>query len=78
MSSHLSSRRTHTFSFERGTPVHTVEYNPFINSQLAPRNCGPCVVQIWSRNTPIFGPNDTRVAHREAAVVLFISIIFVY
>ena len=28
---------------------------------------GPYVVQIWSRNTPKSGPNDTRVLHRVEA-----------
>ena len=26
----------------------------------------PYVVQIWSRNTPNFGPNETRVAYRAS------------
>ena len=33
---------------------------------------GPYVVQIWSRNIPNFGPNETRVAHRAVPVQFII------
>ena len=31
---------------------------------LTQSTSGHCVVQIWSRNTPNFGPNESFVAHR--------------
>jgi len=34
---------------------------------LVESTLGPYVVQIWSRNTPKSGPNDTRVLHRVEA-----------
>ena len=45
---------------------HTAEYDTFIKSQLASHNqfSGLDVVQIWSRNTPESGPNETFVLHR--------------
>ena len=43
----------------------TVEYDPFIKSQLAPRNkLGPCVVQFWSRSVLQFRVNVTTSAER--------------
>jgi len=43
-----------------------VEYDPFIKIQLASRTyiSGPYVMQIWSRNTPESGPNETFVLRR--------------
>ena len=45
---------------------HTVEYDPFHQKStcLAQLTLGPYVVQIWSRNTPESGVNETHVLHR--------------
>ena len=47
---------------------HTVDYAPFIKSQLARTHSTlrPCVVHIWSRTTPESGVNETLVVHRVA------------
>ena len=49
-------------------PHRTVEYDPFIKSQLVSRNRGTCVVLTWSRNTPESGVNETLVLHRVAGI----------
>ena len=53
---------------------YTVDYDPSIKSQLASTHffSGPYAVQIWSRDTPESGRNETFVVHRvacEAALV---------
>ena len=42
-------------------PIHTVDYAPLIKSQLTRTQLTlrPYVVQIWSRNTPEYGVNET-------------------
>ena len=49
-----------------GSRVHIVEYDLFIKKSTCPTGLPlvPCLVQIWSRNTPHFGPNETFGAHR--------------
>ena len=34
------------------------------STRLTQSTLGPCVVQIWSRNTPNFGPNEICDVHR--------------
>ena len=47
-----------------GGPNHAVEYDPFQKSTcLKQLTLGPNVVQIWSRNTPNSGPNETFELH---------------
>jgi len=41
--------------------VRTFHQNSTCLTQLS---LGPCVVQIWWRNTPEFGVNETRVLDR--------------
>jgi hypothetical protein len=48
-------------------PLHTVDYDPFIKSQLASINQYQGL--LWSRNTPETGPNKTLVLHRVAGRV---------
>ena len=45
---------------------HTVDYSPLIKSLLVPTQSTfrPRVVQIWPRNTPESGRNETGVLHR--------------
>ena len=45
---------------------HTVDYEPFIKSQLTrtKSTLRPWVVQIWSRYPPESGPNKTFIVHR--------------
>jgi len=51
---------------------HTVDYDPFIESQLASTQLtlGPYAVHVWSRNTPESGPNETCVVHRVGVPLL--------
>jgi len=44
--------------------LHTAKYVcPFLEKSTSRRRLtlGPCEVQVWSRNTPDSGPNETRV-----------------
>ena len=49
-------------------PVHTVNYDPFIKSQLAFTQLalGPSVIRIWSRHPLRLGGDETRAVYCAA------------
>ena len=57
-----------TSGLEAGLSHHTVDYVPFIKSQLDPTKSTwrPYVVPIWSRTAPESRVNKTLVVHRVA------------
>ena len=58
----MARREFRVSGFKVKSGIHTVGYNPFIKSELASRN--KFEGQIWSRETPEPGSNETLAVGR--------------